>query len=319
MAKRILAAIMMFWLGVTAAAAQTNVYVFGDSFVDSGNAFIGTGGLAANPAQGYFQGRFGDGYNFADIISKRLTGDYATPFLAGGTNFAVGGARAAGDTPNPLGLIPGLDTQRGYYESLFGSSVDPNGVYLIVFGNNDVSAIKNALPPGVTPEQYGALYTSRIIDAVQFLNNGGAGHILLFGVPNPGDPEGVALQAQLDTGLDAISPFLTTPLTRFDFFDFFARVQAHPTAFGLAADTSFNPDDQCNLVRPVTPSGIDCSGFFFFDDVHVTKPVQFEIARAALAQAGLPTVPEPAVWLEMIAGFGLIGLVTRRRKMAVVA
>jgi phospholipase/lecithinase/hemolysin len=302
-----------------AVPAAAQVYVFGDSFVDSGNANIGSGGLAANPAQGYFQGRFGDGYNFADIVSKRLTGGYATPFLGNGTNFAVGGARAAGDTPNPLGTIPGLDSQRGYYQSIFGANVDPNGTYLIVFGNNDVSAIKNALPPGVTAAQYGALYTSRMVDAVNFLNAGGAGRILLFGVPNPGDPEGVALQAQLDAGLDAISPFLTTPLTRFDYFDFFAKVQAHPTAYGLAANTSFDPADQCNLVRPVTPTGIDCTGFFFFDDVHVTKPVQFEIARAVLSQAGLPTVPEPAVWLQMIAGFGLVGLVARRRSVVAIA
>ncbi|WP_426169224.1 SGNH/GDSL hydrolase family protein [Sandarakinorhabdus sp. DWP1-3-1] len=296
-----------------AAALPSQVYVFGDSFVDSGNANIGTGGLAANAAQGYFQGRFGDGYNFADIISKRLTGDYATPFLAGGTNFAVGGARAAGDAsaaPFP-GVIPGLNSQLGFYGSVFGSYVDPDGLYIINFGNNDVSAIERGDTYGLTAAQYGDLFTANIVNTVLGLNAGGATRIIVLGVPNGTEAEGVALQAQLDAGLDSISPFLTADLTRFDFFDFFGRVLATPQAYGLTADVDFTTP--CIAVRPVINGSIDCTGYFSFDGIHVTAPIQRAIAREVLIQAGLPTVPEPGTWLQMIAGFGLVGAFARRR------
>ncbi len=302
-----------------AAALPDQVYVFGDSFVDSGNANLGTGGLAANAAQGYFQGRFGDGYNFADLISKRLTGDYATPFLAGGTNFAVGGARAAGDAsaaPFP-GLIPGLNSQLGFYGSVFGSYVDPDGLYIINFGNNDVSAIERGDTYGLSAQDYGALFTSNIVNTVLGLNAGGATRIIVLGVPNPTEAEGVALQAQLDAGLDAISPFLTAQLTRFDYFGFFNRVLATPVAYGLTADVDFTTP--CIAARPVINGSIDCTGYFSFDGIHVTAPIQRAIAREVLIEAGLPTIPEPATWAQLIGGLCLVGLSLRRRGWATVS
>ncbi len=300
-----------------AASVPDHVYVFGDSFVDSGNANLGTGGLAANPAQGYFEGRFGDGYNFADVISKRLTGDYATPFLAGGQNYGVGGARAAGDTSLLGFTVPGLLSQVGYYQSVNGNTADPDGLYIINFGNNDVSAIQSGDTYGLTAGQYGALYTQNIVNLVLGLNALGAGRIVVLGVPNPTEAEGVTLQAQLDAGLDAISPLLTTPLTRFDYFDFFGRVLASPQSYGLTYNVDFTTP--CIAVRPVTAAGIDCTGYFSFDGTHVTKPVQYAIAREVLSEAGLPTVPEAAVWAQLIGGLCLVGVTLRRRKLASVA
>lgn len=312
----LVAATMLF---VAAPSLAANVYVFGDSFVDSGNAYLGTlpfvpplPAPAADPAQGYFMGRFGDGYNYADIISKRLTGSYATPYLAGGTNFAVGGARAAGDRVIPPfpAAIPGLPNQRLLYDAATGGAVDPDGIYILSFGNNDVSAILSGDTDGRTPQQYAADYVGNFVDAVQDLD--GARHIFVFGVPNPGQPVGVALQQQLDVALDAIAPSLTTPVTRFDYFGFFGQLLATPQAYGLTATPDLT--SQCIQVRPLVNGSRDCTGLLFFDDVHVTKVVQFEIARAALAQSGLGAVPEPASWALLIAGFGLTGAVLRRRR-----
>lgn len=308
---RLFAAVLSLVAAPAAAMLPSQVYVFGDSFVDSGNAFIGSGGFAAPPSQGYFQGRFGDGYNFADFISKRLTGDYATAFLAGGQNFAVGGARAGSDRLLDGFVVPGLVSQAGLYIGANGQVADPNGLYIINFGNNDVSAILTGDTGGLTPAQYAGRYVSNIVGLVGLLDTLGATRIVVLGVPDGSRAEGVALQAQLDAGLDSISPFLDAQLTRFDYFDFFDRLVAHPTRFGLTADVDFTTP--CNAVRPVTAAGIDCTGFFSFDGIHVTEPVQFEIARAVLTQAGLPTVPDAAVWIQLIAGFGLTGFVLRRR------
>ena len=63
----------------------SGVFVFGDSLVDAGNALKLAqwyGGLpftdlpdgAPTASLGYFQGRFSDGYNFADLISNKTIG-----------------------------------------------------------------------------------------------------------------------------------------------------------------------------------------------------------------------------------------------------
>lgn len=294
----------------TPALAQNPVYVFGDSFTDSGNAFLGSGGLAANPAQGYFEGRFQDGYNFADFISRRLTGDHATAFLAGGDNYSVGGARAAGDA-TLLGFnVPGLPSQLALYASTVGA-VDPNALYILNFGNNDVNAIQSGDTYGLTVPQYQQLFTTNIVNTVLGLNAGGATRIIVLGVPNPTEQEGRDLQAALDNGLDAIEPFLTADLTRFDFFDFFTRLQADPVLYNLPADVDFTTP--CIAARPVIAGEIDCTGYFSFDGTHVIETVQFEVARAVLAEAGLPGVPEPGTWAMMILGFGFVAGATRRR------
>src|SRR5215216_526009 len=73
----------------------TGVYVFGDSLVDPGNAlkaaellndlpFSDLPNGAPTAAKGYFEGRFSDGYNSADLISNKVTG------LATKTTFPYG-------------------------------------------------------------------------------------------------------------------------------------------------------------------------------------------------------------------------------------
>src|SRR5690349_23128763 len=63
----------------------SGVFVFGDSLVDSGNALKLAewyDGLpltdlpegAPTVAQGYYLGRFSNGYNFADLLSNKVTG-----------------------------------------------------------------------------------------------------------------------------------------------------------------------------------------------------------------------------------------------------
>src|SRR4051794_25633320 len=102
----------------------TGVYVFGDSLVDSGNAlraaqllndipFNSLPNGAPTADKGYFQGRFTDGYNFADLVANKFVGaptDHTFPYgfetpLFGATipfaskptgvnlNFAYGGAQ----------------------------------------------------------------------------------------------------------------------------------------------------------------------------------------------------------------------------------
>ncbi|WP_419814821.1 SGNH/GDSL hydrolase family protein [Glacieibacterium sp.] len=308
---------MALLLTATAAAAAPGgrpdaLYVFGDSLVDAGNAYIGSGHQTAQPQYGYFDGRFTNGPDYTDLISKRLTGSYTVPSLLGGKNFAVGGARAAGNAVLQGFTVPGLPGQLGVYQSL-GRPVDPNALYVINFGNNDVNAIQSGDTYGLSVADYSALYVHNIVGAVQALNAAGATRILVAGVPNPQEPEGVALQAQLDLGLDAVSPFLTASLYRFDFFSFFDKILADPTSIGLPADTDFvHPCIPAQLAGGFPP---DCSHFFSFDGTHPTAPVQVALAERIGDLIGIGAVPEPGVWLQLIAGFGLTGTVLRRRRV----
>ncbi len=313
-----LAAVLVALAIPAAAAAPTRYIVFGDSLVDAGNANIGTGGLAAPAALGYFHGRFTNGPDWTDWLNKAATGSFTVPFLAGGSNYAVGGARGAGDSTIPPfpQIIPGLPSPLGIYGAAEGGTVDPTAVYTLVFGNNDVNAIQSGDTGGLTATQFGALYAGNMTNAAVGLYLGGASKIIILGVPNPFEPEGVALEAQLDAALNFASatvPGLASHIYRFDLFSFFTRLRAHPTEFGLAADTDFVTP--C-LVARVPGPGVDCTGYFSFDGTHPTAPVQLALAREIAAFAGVPGVPEPSSWALLIAGLGLTGAAMRRRNRA---
>src|ERR1043165_3616845 len=75
------------WRGVM---GYSGAYVFGDSLVDAGNAlklakFYGTLTFSDLPEGapsaelGYFQGRFSNGYTFADLISNKTIGVVTQP------------------------------------------------------------------------------------------------------------------------------------------------------------------------------------------------------------------------------------------------
>lgn len=298
-----------------AALTPTTFYVFGDSFTDAGNIAAATGNTIPDPAQGYWRGRFADGPTWVDRLSYAQYGTATRPSLRGGNNFSFGGARAAQDDiidPGPpVVAIPGLNTQLGLYNLQVGS-VDPNALYIINFGNNDVNAIQgsDADREGLSVADYQTAYVSNMVNAVAGLSALGAQNILILGVPNPLEVEGQQLQGLLDFQLDAVQPFLTANLYRYSYFQFFTRLQNDPAEFGLPADLDFFTP--CQSVVPNGP-GMDCTGYLSFDGTHVTSKVQQALARDIAGFVGLADVPEPGSWAMMIAGFGLIGAAMRRR------
>ena len=76
------------------AKRPSQLIVFGDSLVDSGNVTAAVGSDIFNPvARGYFPGRFTNGPDYNDLLNQRFFGSFMTPSLLGGTNYAFGGAR----------------------------------------------------------------------------------------------------------------------------------------------------------------------------------------------------------------------------------
>jgi hypothetical protein len=296
-----------------AALTPSTFYVFGDSFTDAGNIAAATGNTIPDPALGYWNGRFADGPNWADRLSYAQYGTPTRASLTGGNNFSYGGARAAqDDIISPGVAIPGLNNQLGQYGAQVGS-VDPDALYIINFGNNDVNALQgsDADREGLTVAQYQAAYVGNMVGAVAGLSALGAQNILILGVPNPLELEGLQLQSLLDAQLDLVEPTLAANLYRYSYFSFFTRLQNDPTQFGLPADLDFSTP----CLAAVTPGpGIDCTGYLSFDGIHVTSRVQLALARDIAGFVGLAVVPEPQSWAMLIAGFGLVGAAMRRRQ-----
>jgi phospholipase/lecithinase/hemolysin len=318
----------------SAATAATFVpsqfVIFGDSFVDAGSVNRFTGGALAPASQGFWKGRWSDGPTWVDHLGYanfgKTTrafnagvgpGQLPPPFQLGATNFAIGGARASGDDVQPGGTIPGLPTQLAFYQgylALTGQSVDPNALYIINFGNNDVNFIQSLAGNPMAQAFVADAYVTNMTNAALALVGSGARNILIAGVPNPLEPEGQFLQSLLNSSLAAQQPLFSlvgANVQQFDYFAFFTALQADPTQFGLPATLDFTTP--CLLAEVPGPD-VDCRNYLSFDGIHVTAGVQRAISIQVANQLGIAAVPEAATWAMMIAGFGLVGSALRRRR-----
>src|SRR5215207_7891422 len=134
--------------------AFTHVFVIGDSLVDSGNALELAewyDGLpltdlpegAPTEDLGYHQGRFSDGFTFADLLSNKAIGLVTTPVFPFGfedplfgipiapfasdpsghnLNFAYGGAQIRQGSE----VVPDFDGQTDAFKDAVDNRADPN-------------------------------------------------------------------------------------------------------------------------------------------------------------------------------------------------
>jgi phospholipase/lecithinase/hemolysin len=307
---------------VSAQTSYSSLYVFGDSLTDSGNAFLGTGGAQASPANGYFFGRFSNGPNFADDISLALLGTPTVPALAGGLNFSVGGADAQF---KPGAVSPSFLEQIGLYGSLVGAPIPSNALVLITFGGNDV---RDTIFTG-GPISFAAAGNDFATGLGQ-LYGLGARNFVIVDTPDIGLlPVSIAtagaipgrlgeltdrseeINALLASSAGALDALPGTQVSFFDLFGFEHNLLANPAAFGLPA--SLNTTTPCQIVGGGSPQLANCANSLYFDAIHPTAQVHAVIAGAVLTQLrSTAAVPEPATWLAMLLGFAVIGIALRR-------
>jgi len=312
----------------TAQASYSSLYVFGDSLVDSGNAFIQTGGIEAPSDDGFFLGRFSNGPNFADYLSFSLDGTLATPALAGGDNYAVGGATAA----YTGSLSPSFVEQIVYFDVLGGGAPIPSdALVLVAFGGNDVRetiGVGGAIDFTSSVGAFGA--------GLDMLYARGARNFLVAGPPDigllprsledAGDVPGrlaelTSRSLQISTLFQGTSAAFAdvsgAQVNYFDLFSFDHAVRADPAAFGLPA--TLDTADPCQIIGGGLFQFSNCANSLFFDEIHPTTIAHLAIASAMSAQLDQASaVPEPATWLMLLLGFGLLGTkvrTTRRRAL----
>ena len=286
-------------------AQYTSLTVFGDSLVDAGNIFTLTGGAIPSAANGYFNGRFTNGYDYTDLISLELFGSASVASLQGGTNFAFGGARATTTSG-----VPDLNEQLGLYAGYLaaGNSVDSNGLYVLNFGGNDIF---NAPDDPAAADMFIRQAASDYAASVQTLNDLGVRNIFLTGFPVLTDPLSFTAEQYLSEELGMLSLASDTSFFQYSYLDFFQRVMDAPGTLGLPSQDLSMTCQQAGAAAIAA----GCVGIFSFDGTHPTAPIQDALFRDINRQFNLTgAVPEPATWAMMILGFFAMGSAMRSRK-----
>ena len=322
--KAVLSVAASAWLtlaAVPAAAAPfTALYSFGDSLSDSGNVFLSTGG--AIPAPPYAAGRFSNGPNWVDDVSAGLHLGPSVPVLAGGTNYAFGGAVTGPAIPGGSTAVPNILQQVGLFSFNTGGVAPASALYTVWIGANDVfAAVADLVSATLTFAQAQAavaLAAQTEALAIGALAAEGAQTFIVPLVPDLGktptvtdvpplEPLATALaQTYNATLLAAVAALAATDGITVHVVDTFTLIDnavANPAAFGFT-----NVTDRC-YVGPLTGGGSVCATpgtYLFWDGEHPTAAGYAQVARLALA-----AIPEPASLLLLLPA--ALGLALRRR------
>lgn len=340
--RSVVALLLSICLITTAKALPySGLYVFGDSLSDVGNDLIITGG--ALPAKNYYTdgtvtGRFTNGANYLDGLANSL-GLNIAPSLAGGNNYAYGGARTDYITP---GLVPlggkSFNQQVAAFTATHAAT-DPNALYVVWIGANDMAdairAAAAAAASGGNPNPIigGAIATamSGIGNAIGGLAGRGARHFLVPNLPdlsltpligdfnNPlldalARGASLAFNQNLANTLD-LGIFSALDIRDLDIFRLLNDIVVNPAAGGYT-----NVSDACYTgevdgtplpagnVNPPTVCGVP-GQYVFWDYEHPTAAVHAQLAAIALSVV----IPEPPVWSLLLIAAAL-ALGTRRRQ-----
>jgi phospholipase/lecithinase/hemolysin len=304
---------------------------FGDSLSDVGNIFALTGG--AEPAAPYVNGQFSNGNVWVQDLAHDLGLAPLTPSLGGGTNYAYGDAQSGTTLYNTAGAgdiidLDGPSGQIAQFTAANPKGADPNALYTIWIGANDL----NAIPPGASSSAIGTdigAIVQNIDTAINTLASLGAKNFLVVTVPDLGaTPDALiagvsgaasALSAGFDNtlvngssplpSLAAIAAGDGINIAVLNTYLLLDSIVADPALYGLTDVT-----DPCLTGEVNFAGGTPCATpnqYLFWDGDHPTAAGQALVADAALALV----TPEPAS-VALIAGglIGIFGLFLLRRR-----
>jgi outer membrane lipase/esterase len=295
-----IAAALLF--GASASATDfSNVIVFGDSLSDNGNIALASGSpvpmrFTTNP-----------GTTTAENVASGL-GFTLAPSLAGGTDYAFGGAGLV----NNVAAVPTLPQQLQMYLGANGGKADSQALYQVWGGANDIFYLSSALsdPNAIAAGTVNAAQTE--IGLLGGLQAAGARYVVVYNLPDLGKTPsaaagGPAAQAGasqlaviyngvLNSGIGQLSSngLNVIPVNTYALLN---EVIANPAGYGFANVTApactggSGSSIQCGPQgsgAPVTYAPGTDQTYLFADGVHPTTA-----AHAMLGQYVLSVIRAP--------------------------
>lgn len=286
-------------LAVLPAAAHDQPFsktvFFGDSLTDSGyfrpllppEAQAVAGQFTTNPGWVWSQW-------LADFYGTR-----ARPQGNGqtGENHAAGGARNGVDVTGALGFVPSLATQAGGYLAASGGRADPDALYTVWGGANDLFTV--AADPANAQAIVGAAVGAQV-GVIAGLQAAGARYVLVPNIPDLGltpsaraqgagaAAQSSALAAGYNSALFSALAANDLSVIPVDTFAFLREVVANPALYGIGNVTGTACMPQvtaqsltCNPFSLVSPDAPQT--YLFADGVHPARGAHRALADLAIA------------------------------------
>lgn len=300
--------------GSVSASQFSTIYAFGDSLSDAGNIY--TLSLGTIPGSPYSNGRFTNGPVWVQDLSVTLGLGSLTSSRQGGNDYAYGDAYSGSSAVHTANLID-LTGALGQISQFHADHpvADPNALYTVWVGSNDLSDILQAQNPGAA-----AAVVGNIDSAINSLALSGAKNFLVLTVPDLGKTPGAlaagpatsaaasALALQFDLALvpslNSLAGVDGLNLSVLDTYSLIDGIVANPNAYGFT-----NVTNPCLVGYVNYSGGTPCSAtlagqnqYLFWDNLHPTSGADVLVAGAALATI----TPEPSSFA--LIGAGLFGV-----------
>ncbi|MEL4892820.1 autotransporter domain-containing protein [Xanthomonas protegens] len=288
------AAIVLAAAPAFAQSTYSRTVFFGDSLTDAGyyrpllpaSVRAVTGQFTTNP----------------DFVWAQYVAEYYGTNAAAngngqiGDDYAVGNARVGVANPSALGVAPSLATQASNYLAANGGKADPNALYSVWGGANDLFAIAGGAPVQAT---IGNAVTAEV-GIVASLQNAGARYVMVNNLPDVGITprfraggaaamaQGTALATAYNTALFSGLKSAGLRVIPVDTFHLLQEVVANPGAYGFTNVTGTACQPQitaqsltCNPTSYVSADAADT--YVFADGVHPTGRTHELLAQYALS------------------------------------
>jgi phospholipase/lecithinase/hemolysin len=308
---------LMFPLKVS-AQNYDQIYVFGDSFSDTGNVFNFTNG-AIPPNPTYFNGRFSNGPVWVEYLASKLGLTFNPK-----TNFAFGGA-TTGTKNLGISLLPGLKQQINDFTAV-NKSADPKALYIIWAGTNDYLEYFYDSIPNPTKS------VANLSAAITSLAGVGAENILVVNLPDlgkfPVTGGNIQTASILSTFTNAHNSNLTTTINLLnqelspethiiplDVNSLYNRVIEDPKKFGLTnvTDSCIGDLSVVPIEVPVKPVLCNPDKFLFWDELHPTTATHQLIGELAFLALKSASIPESSNVLGILT-FSVLCVSFRRKR-----
>ena len=315
-------------LPATVSAQFNNIFYFGDSFTDTGNAtqLAAAAGFPNPTPPPYFPGHFSNGPVWSELFASRLglPAAAAPAWLGSGMNYAVGGATTglSGAAGTPTGML----SQGQVFATQHPTGAGTNNLYVLFGGANDIIGAVSLAPLAQQQAIQQAVANIGTLAGGLFTNFG-ANQFLIPFLPDVGaSPQflGNSAGSAVATALtNSFNQLLGASLLQLNSF-------TGVTAYGLSLNnllTNIQIDAAnggqrygiTNTTQPclLVPRAAPCSASLFVDGLHPTTAVHQLIADAAYNRVVLgvdvAVVPEPSTILLTALGLGAIAVIGRRR------